>query len=704
MAEQQPSRPSRYWVRLVFASLALLVCLSFADTHAAQSRQAGKLFPMPKSLKPNVEFWVHVFARLEGGSGVLHDDEDLSIIYETLYKLPRDKERRRSLIRRKRNYYKGILKRLASGKRRGLSRDERRVLENFQGKQTAGAFRKAVDQVRFQGGIREAFRAGLVRSGAYLPIIEPIFERAGLPRELTMLPHVESSFRNDARSKSGASGIWQFIRSTGRRFLTINSHVDERHDVRLASIAATKLLKENYRLLGTWPLAITAYNHGAWGMKKAVAKTGTKDIGKIVRRYRGRAFGFASRNFYAEFLAAVHVANNYERYFGHIRFAKAAVQPTAQQQQRYLVRRGDSLHRIAGRFNTTVDALAALNNLEQLHKIQVGQSLRIPIPHDRYRVRHGDTLGRIARRFSTTVSALVAVNNLAQAHLIKPGQVLRVPAGRLAAAPAVQNLEQPQNTQRYRVRRGDTLGRIAKRFGTTVDTLVAMNNLAQAHYIKPDQVLKVPGKRTAVVPAAHEPAPPKKPQRYRVRRGDTLGHIAKRHGTTVDMLVAMNDLVQTHFIKPGQILTVPVKQTAEMSVARETVQPQKPHRYRVEAGDSLSVIAARFDTTVATLAMLNGLSRPYLIMPGQVLDVSQPMPLRHYRVKRGDTLERVARRFRTTVAALAALNNLRAPYLIRAGQTLVIPRLRSRNRDDSTVTGMRLYAGGAAAGFRLAAA
>ena len=577
---------------------------------------------MPKSLKPNVDFWIHVFARLEGGSGILHDDEYLGIIYQTLYDLPRDKKRRRSLIRRKRDYYKGILERLARGKRRGLTRDERRVLAMFEGRQTAAAFRKAVEQVRFQGGIREAFRAGLVRSGAYLPIIEPIFERAGLPKELTLLPHVESSFRNDARSRSGAAGIWQFMPSTGRRFLRVNSRVDERHDVRLATIAATKLLRENYNLLGTWPLAITAYNHGAWGMKKAVAKTGTKDIGKIVRRYRGRAFGFASRNFYAEFLAAVHVAKNYERYYGSIRFAEPSIKPV--RPQHYRVQRGDSLRRIAKRFNTTVSALAALNNLERLHLIQVGQILRLPVKHDRYRVRRGDTLGRIAKRFDTTVDTLMAMNNMDQAHFIKPDQVLRVPAGRVAASPAVHEPVQPQNPRHYRVRRGDTLGRIAKRFGTTVDRLVAMNNMDQAHFIKPDQVLRVPGGRMAASPAVDEP-----------------------------------------------------------------VQPQRPQRYRVRPGDSLSVIAARFNTTVATLAMVNGLSRPYLIKPGEVLDVAQPMPLRRYQVRRGDTLGRVAKRFRTTVAMLAALNGLRKPYLIRAGQTLVIPQLRSQISEDGAVTGMR---------------
>ena len=632
MAEQQSSGPMRRWVWRVFACLAVLVCLSSVGSHAAQGRQSDTLFPMPKSLKPNVDFWIHVFARLEGGQGVLHDDEDLSIIYQTLRKLPRDKERRRSLIRRQRNYYKGILERLARGKRHGLTGDERRVLAMFDGRQTAATFRKAAEQVRFQGGIREAFRSGLARSGAYLPIIEPIFERAGLPKELTMLPHVESSFRNDARSRSGAAGLWQFMPATGRRFMTVNSRVDERHDVRLATIAATKLLRENYRLLGTWPLAITAYNHGAWGMKKAVAKTGTKDIGKIVHRYRGRAFGFASRNFYAEFLAAVHVAKNYRHYFGPIRFAKPQIEPV--RPRHYRVQRGDSLQRIAKRFNTTVSALATLNDLERLHLIQVGQILQLPVAYDRYRVRRGDTLGRIAKRFGTTVNALVAVNNMDQTHLIKPGQALRVPAGRTASASAVH---QPAQPQRYRVQRGDTLGRIAKRFGTTVDTLVAMNNVDQPHLIKPGQVLRVPAGRAASALAAPKPA-------------------------------------------------------------------QRPQRYRVQPDDSLSVIAARFNTTVATLAMLNGLSKPYLLRPGQVLEVAQPMPLQRYQVKRGDTLGRVARRFRTTVAALAALNGLRKPYLIKAGQTLVIPQLRSQHPGDGTVIGMRLASEDVRAALRVAVA
>ena len=685
MAEQQPLRLGRRWVWWVSACLAALVCLSPVGAQAAQGRQAGKLFPLPKSLKPSVDFWIYAFARLEGGTGLLHDSRDLSIIYQKLNKLPRGKERRRSLIKRTRNYYKGILERLARGKRQGLTRDERRVLSMFRGKQTAAAFRRAAQQVRFQGGVREAFMEGLVRSGAYLPMMESIFERAGLPKELTLLPHVESSFRNDARSKAGAAGIWQFMPSTGRRFLRVNKRVDERHDVRLATIAATKLLKENYSLLGTWPLAITAYNHGAGGMRRAVKKTGTKNIGTIVRRYRGRSFGFASRNFYAEFLAAVHVAKHYRHYFGAIQFAKPRTQYVP---RRYRVQHGDSLGRIAERFNTTVKTLVALNDLEQRNLIRVGQVLHIPATHRNYRVRQGDSLARIAQRFGTTVGALTAINDVEQPHLIKAGQVLRVPAGRMTAVPAIYQQAQPQAWQPYRVRQGDSLGRIAKRFKTTVAALAAMNDLEHQHLIQVGQVLRIP--------AAHHD--------YRVQQGDSLARIAQRFNTTVADLITLNDVDQPHLIKPGQALRVPAGRTAAAPAVHESVQPQKPQRYRVQPGDSLSVIAARFNTTVATLAMVNGLAKPYLIKPEQVLDVAQSMPLRRYQVRQGDTLGRVAKRFRTTVAMLAALNGLRKPYLIKAGQTLVIPQLRSQTSDDGTVTGMRFPGEDLRAGLWVAAA
>jgi len=150
--------------------------------------------------------------------------------------------------------------------------------------------------------------------------MEEVFRREGLPIELTRLPLVESCFDIEAYSKVGAAGIWQFMPSTGRSYMAIGGVVDERRDPLRATRGAALHLKENYESLGTWPLAITAYNHGRAGMHRAVRETGTNDIGHIVKRYKGPLFGFASRNFYAEFLAALAVERNYKDYFGEITF------------------------------------------------------------------------------------------------------------------------------------------------------------------------------------------------------------------------------------------------------------------------------------------------------------------------------------------------------------------------------------------------
>ena len=173
-------------------------------------------------------------------------------------------------------------------------------------------------RLRFQQGLKENFLAGLKMSGRYLPLMEEIFRKEGLPVELTRLPFVESSFNVHARSKVGASGIWQFMRSTGRLFLKINDVVDERNDPLRATEAAAKLLRGNYESLRTWPLAVTAYNHGRKGMMRAVRKVGSEDLEDVVDDYRSRTFGFASSNFFTELLAAIEVERHAEQYFGKV--------------------------------------------------------------------------------------------------------------------------------------------------------------------------------------------------------------------------------------------------------------------------------------------------------------------------------------------------------------------------------------------------
>jgi membrane-bound lytic murein transglycosylase D len=187
-------------------------------------------------------------------------------------------------------------------------------------------FREAAseDRLRSQTGVRERFQEGVQISRRYIKAMEEIFRRAGLPVELTRLPLIESSFNLSATSKVGAAGIWQFMPATGRIYeMRVSDAIDERRDPLIATEAAARFLRDNYERLGSWPLAITAYNHGPGGMATAVSTVGSSDIADIIRYYRGRAFGFASRNFYPEFLAAVEVEKNSKKHFGTLEMEAA---------------------------------------------------------------------------------------------------------------------------------------------------------------------------------------------------------------------------------------------------------------------------------------------------------------------------------------------------------------------------------------------
>ena len=168
----------------------------------------------------------------------------------------------------------------------------------------------AIEDIRFQLGQADRFRSGLIRSGAWETHIAETLANLGLPAELAVLPHVESSFNPRAYSKVGAAGLWQFMRSTGRRYMRIDAAVDDRLDPFRSTEAAAQLLAYNYRVLGSWPLALTAYNHGTAGVRHAKETLATDDIVRIVRSYTSRTFGFASRNFYVSFLAALEIDRN----------------------------------------------------------------------------------------------------------------------------------------------------------------------------------------------------------------------------------------------------------------------------------------------------------------------------------------------------------------------------------------------------------
>ena len=311
------SRPAPGQQAPALAVALLLVLGTAASSHPPAA--AGNPFPLGERLRPRVDFWVQVYSRYTTDQAVFHDADEPAIVYQVVSlegrREWRDIER---FLRPIGQRYVDTLRDLAAGAPAPGDGDAVRVLALFGPGVTPNRLRRAADNVRFQRGQADAFLEGLVRRGAYEEHLRRVFQAEGVPYDLTYLPHVESSFRPQAYSRSGAAGIWQFTRSTGRHYLEISSTADARWDPIEATRAAARLLRHNYEELHSWPLAITAYNHGLEGMRRAVLHTGTTDIEAIIERYEGRVFGFASKNFYSEFLAAREVATHAGLYFGTV--------------------------------------------------------------------------------------------------------------------------------------------------------------------------------------------------------------------------------------------------------------------------------------------------------------------------------------------------------------------------------------------------
>lgn len=256
-------------------------------------------FEVPAELRPIVGFWQKIYAVYDSHHVVFHDMEDLSIEYSVLDFTDLDarpiSDSQKSQIRQA---------------------EVDREMERLRATLDDAEAPEAKDRIRSQTGLKDRFAEGIKYSGRYIPLFEEIFESYGLPKQIAYLPFVESLFRERAYSKVGAGGLWQFMPSTASRFIAVNRYVDERYDPILATHAAARLLLHNFEILGTWPLAINAYNSGAGNLQQAINRLGTRDITKIITGYKGGSYAFASRNFYPSFLAAKSVYQNYEKFFG----------------------------------------------------------------------------------------------------------------------------------------------------------------------------------------------------------------------------------------------------------------------------------------------------------------------------------------------------------------------------------------------------
>ena len=431
---------------LIFLTVALT-----GGFYRSEARAESESFPVYPSIQPNVAFWTKIYTHFTTNQGVIHDKRNMTRIYGVVELVDPDGPGGRKINRRRiknaKNKYKTILTKFMRGNPPSGTL-EKQVAALFAPDAGPVDFRSAIRNIRCQIGQKDRFRDGIIRSGAYIGKIKQIFRSAGMPEDLAYLPHVESSFNSKAYSKIGAAGIWQFTRSTGKNYMRVDYIIDERRDPILSSFAAAKFLRHNYRKLKTWPMAITAYNHGTAGMLKAQRSRGSYEA--IFKSYRSRIFRFASRNFYSEFLAAREAAESYRQYFGDL---KLDTQPKSRE---VTLTGYVSLPEVAGYLKLNLADLRKLNPalrkpviLGQKY-VPRGYRLRLPerneegseilmghLPDKYYRhhqkrsrihtVRKGDTAGKIARIHGIDLNDLLAANNLGPRATIYINQNLKIP-------------------------------------------------------------------------------------------------------------------------------------------------------------------------------------------------------------------------------------------------------------------------------------
>jgi membrane-bound lytic murein transglycosylase D len=521
--------------------------LSFAP-HAAEAAprkfKRNPEFITPAGLRGRVDFWKDVFAKYERNQVSVHHRAFPQIVFEVVDLRTEAAEMEPAAFERyRKNLLEGRVKRiteamkpLSEGKEPSneleqLVADKMSYIKDIPNRYT---WTLKEDLVRTQSGIREKWLAAIERSGRYLGIMERIFvDEYSLPIEITRLPFVESSFDYTAYSSVGAAGIWQFMPRTGKQFrLTVNSIVDERRDPIKATDAAARYLSSAYRSLGSWPLAIISYNHGVGGVMRKVREAGTSDIATLLENPTTKGFGFASNNFFPSFLAAVECYDERKTLFPEMTVA-APLKLTE-----YRLPRAMSVAHVTRQLGMSEENLKQANYalLEKVWSgralIPSGYVLRVPEEYGvrlaslrapevgvspvaaasssvyggaSYRVRKGDTLGKIAKHYGVSTAKLLELNGL-KSEVLKVGQVLVVKApqaakGREASGskepakkappPASEKKSKGPATNSYRVRPGDSLSSIGKRFGTTPEALKKLNGMKGSN-LKAGQTLAIP--------------------------------------------------------------------------------------------------------------------------------------------------------------------------------------------------------------------
>ena len=424
---------------------------------------------------------------------------------------------------------------------------------------------------KLTGPERKFFIQSLERSERFRPFILSELKKAGLPEEISWLPLIESGFKIRALSPARALGLWQFIPSTGYKFgLSRNYYIDERLDPHKATMAAISYLKELHNLFGDWTTALAAYNCGENRVLRTIRKQRINYLDNFWDLYQNLPRETA--RYVPRFLATIHIINNLDQY-----------------------------------------------------NIKINTPL-LPIAFKTYEIKKQVRLKDIAKEIGVKETVLKDLNPELRYALLPPETyLLKIPENKaqifLSKIDKIQTTySPPPMVVFHRVRRGDTLSGLAKKYKTSVRAISNANHINRSHRIIAGKVLKIPSKagRAKINALASQRLSPGQSLTYTVRRGDNLWNIARKFGTTTKNIMASNRLSSTA-LSIGQTLHI----TSKKRLTREQLKIAKKgtSTYRVRSGDSPFTIAKKYNMSLNRLLVLNRLTKRSKIFPGQKLIV-----------------------------------------------------------------------------------
>ncbi len=603
----------------------------------------------------------------------------------------------------------------------------------------------------FKERMPQHFARWIERKGCWEDYITKELAAHGLPKDLLYLAMIESGFNPRATSPAAAAGIWQFIPSTGRRFgLRIDRFVDERRDPWKSTQAAIQYLSTLYQMFGDWRLAMASYNCGEACVGRSIRRSGTSDFWRI-------SLPRETRNYVPKVFAAAILGKNPKLHGFNVQPWNPILADT------FSVEGGLSFDQIGRALGLPADSVAVLNpaltrgttpplkDTWLLHlpmgtrekfalaAADLERSYQAPQPQKfTYKVRRKESLASIASRYGVSVGDLKRWNRIS-GKKVRAGRRLTIWGDNPGSGVAVREPPLrsrgdgiPERTawhlKSHKVRRGETLAAIGRKYGVTSSQLMDWNGLSSGK-LKPGKRVFVsdPGEgmgdtallsgiaRTPNVGTSVAANPPKAttesveaPQSHRVRRGETLASIADRFDLNVSQLRSWNHL-SSNRVRPG--VRLKLHGDAEVVAAAKPSQKERnlvsskaprvvlvsdnasvnpvSNTHLVRPGETLESIAHQYGVAVASIKLLNRLHTSRIRI-GQKLAVPKPNAARtparananrtrtmRYTVREGDSLFSIAKSRSTTVDSLMEINGLRASG-IHPGQIIVVPTVASR--------------------------